>query len=72
MQHHRGQDHRGAVTLLGTVAPGGETMARDLQRLLDRKDNAHYGFAGMAAADERRMVGWARRLIDLARSALEA
>ncbi|MBW3665578.1 MAG: DNA-binding protein [Actinobacteria bacterium] len=70
--HHRGQDHRGAVDVLGTVDPGGAAMARDLQRLLDRKDAAHYGLTGVGAADERRMVSWARRLYERARSAVEA
>lgn len=70
--HHKGQDHRGAVALLETVEPGGPQMARDLQRLLDRKDDAHYGFAGVGAADEQRMVGWAQRLCDSAADALMA
>jgi len=71
-EHHRGQDHRGAVDLLGTVAPGGAEMARDLQRLLDRKDDAHYGISGVSSADERRMIMWAQRLHTRAKIAFEA
>lgn len=70
--HHRGSDHQAAVQLLATVDPGGTSMAKDLQRLLDRKDAAHYGFTGVAATDERRMVSWARRLIERAQAAVEA
>lgn len=58
--------------MLGTVDPGGAAMARDLQRLLDRKDDAHYGFAGVSSADERRMVAWAQRLHDRAQRVFEA
>ncbi len=71
-EHHRGQDHRGAVELLSTVAPGGAEMARDLQRLLDRKHDAHYGVSGVSSADERRMIMWAQRLHSGASTALEA
>lgn len=71
-QRHRGQDHRAAQELLATVAPGGSAMARDLGRLLDRKDDAHYGLLSVAPADEGRMVEWAMRLVEGARTALEA
>lgn len=69
---HRGPDHRGAVDLLVGVDPGGRKMARDLQRLLDRKDNAHYGVIHVAVGEERKMVDWATRLLDEARRAVEA
>jgi hypothetical protein len=71
-EYHRGPDHRGAVDLLATVAPGGAEMARDLQRLLDRKDDAHYGISGVGSADERRMIMWAQRLHSRAKTAFEA
>ena len=71
-EHHRGPDHRSAVSLLETVDPGGKEMARDLRRLLDRKADAHYGFAGVGAADEQRMITWAQRLYGCASDALRA
>lgn len=42
-QRSRGQDHRQASDLLRQVTGVGETMARDLGRLLSVKDDAHYG-----------------------------
>lgn len=68
----RGQSHAEAVELLGTVAPGGADMAKDLQRLLNRKDDSQYGLTFVSAAEATRMVGWAKRLLERARKAVEA
>lgn len=68
---HRGQNHRDAVKLLKTVEPNGAAMAKDLRRLLSRKDDAHYGLGSLAAGEERKMVEWAHRLLDNAAAALE-
>lgn len=68
----RGQAHAEAVELLGAVEPHGSEMAKDLQRLLNRKDDSQYGLTFVAAADASRMVGWAKRLLGLARRAVEA
>ena len=68
----RGPDHREAVALLGRVHPHGKDMAKDLQRLLSRKDDAHYGLHMVGAGDATKMVGWARRATALARDVLEA
>ena len=68
----RGQSHAEAIELLGTVAPGGADMARDLQRLLDRKDDSCYGLAFVATAEATRMVGWAKRLLGRAQKAVQA
>jgi hypothetical protein len=62
----RGQDHAAAATLLRTVVPHGEAMAKDLARLLAAKDESHYGLTLVDRAKARRLVGYARRLIDLA------
>jgi hypothetical protein len=70
-RRHRGQNHREALQLLESVEPAGPAMARDLRRLLGRKDDAHYGLGALAAADERKMVEWAHRLLDNAAAALE-
>jgi hypothetical protein len=71
-EHHRGQDHRGAVALVKTVEPGGAQLGKDLKRLLDRKDDAHYGFISVSSTEERDMVEWARRMVAQARATLEA
>lgn len=71
-ERHRGSDHRAAQELLSSVLPDGAAMARDLGRLLDRKDDAHYGVLTVAVGDERRMVEWAGRLLEGARAALAA
>jgi hypothetical protein len=68
----RGQDHRQAIALVGTVTPNGPTMAKDLDRLLKRKDSVHYGATMISAAEGARMVTWAARLVGHARAAVEA
>jgi hypothetical protein len=68
----RGQAHEEAVALLGTVEPGGTEMAKDLKRLLQKKDSASYGVAFFALGEARDLVGWAKRLIGRARTAVEA
>jgi hypothetical protein len=68
----RGQSHGEAIELLGTVQPLGPTMAKDLQRLLNRKDDSQYGLAFVSAGDASRMTSWARRLLDNAQRAVEA
>jgi hypothetical protein len=68
----RGQDHRGAVALTGTVTPNGAAMAKDLERLLKRKDSVHYGTTMISAAEGARMVSWAARLVSHAHAAVEA
>ena len=67
----RGQDHATATTLLRTVLPHGEAMAKDLTRLLAAKDESHYGLALVDRAKARRLVGCARRLMDLARDGVD-
>lgn len=59
----RSQDHRQAVALVATVTPNGDQMARDLNRLLDKKDGAHYGVIATTPAGAVAMLNWARRLI---------
>jgi hypothetical protein len=68
----RGQAHEEAVALLETVEPGGTEMAKDLKRLLQKKDSASYGVSFMALGEARDLVGWAKRLIERARTAVEA
>ena len=64
--------HVEAVALLRTVEPRGGDMAKDMQRLLNRKDDSQYGVAFVSAGEASRMVGWAKRLLGHARRAVEA
>ncbi len=60
---------RKLARLLRTVVPQGEVMAKDLARLIAAKDESHYGLTLVDRANARRLVGYARRLVDLAREA---
>jgi len=66
----RGQDHAQAIDLVKQIVPHGDDLARDLDRLLDLKDNSHYGILGVSDSDARKAVEWAHRMIDLTRSVL--
>lgn len=68
----RGQAHDEACALLATVEPHGPEMAKDLDRLLSRKDSSRYGTAFVSSAEATRMVSWARRLLDRAATVIEA
>jgi hypothetical protein len=59
----RGLDHAQSVVLVKQMIPHGDELANDLDRLLDLKDNAHYGVLGVADAEARRAVEWARRML---------
>ena len=62
-QRARGQSHQEAVLLVGSVRPHGVQMARDLDRLLQKKDNAHYGVISTTGAEASVMLAWAQRLV---------
>ena len=62
-ERSRGQDHRQAVDLVGQVAPDGAAMARDLDRLLTVKDDAHYGMLSMSANKAKSALRQAHRLV---------
>jgi hypothetical protein len=68
---HRGDDHRGAADLLRTATPDGANLARVLLRLLDLKDEAHYGVRVVAARKASDAVRWARTLADRASQEVE-
>ena len=68
----RGQDHIQAVKLVRQVSPNGDDLGQDLDRLLDLKDNAHYGILGVSDADARKATEWARRMMDNAHSVLRS
>ena len=70
-ERSRGQDHRQAEQLVATVLPNGPQMAKDLKRLLERKDNAHYGVISTTEKETRDMLGWAKRLVGDAQRVLD-
>lgn len=49
-----------------TVRPHGVQMARDLERLIQKKDNTHYGMISTTETEAAAMIGGARRLITCA------
>jgi hypothetical protein len=63
---HRGDDHRGAADLLRRATPDGRELAVTLLRLLDLKDEAHYGVLVVAARKARDAHRWAERLVERA------
>jgi len=68
---HRGDDHRGAAALLEESTPDGKRLANTFLRLIDIKDEAHYGLILVAPRKARDAVRWARQLVDRAGEELE-
>lgn len=68
-KRHRGDDHRRAIDLLVGATPDGRALGNLLARLLDVKDEAHYGVSVVSATKARSAVRAAARLV--ARSAEE-
>jgi hypothetical protein len=60
----RGQDHRQAVQLVALAGSDGKTLARALGRLLDVKDNAHYGMVYVGPPQAKAAIRQAKTLID--------
>lgn len=58
----RGQDHGQAVRVLETVRGAGAS-ARALKRLLDEKDNAHYGTTYLSRDRVRQMLKHAMTMV---------
>lgn len=69
-QRSRGQDHHDAEALLELIEPGGKNAANAMRRLINLKDQAHYGFYNVAAQDLRSAITQAQRLIRFAREVL--
>lgn len=68
---HRGDDHRAAATLLAEATPDGPKLATTLRRLIDLKDEAHYGLTLVAPRKAHDAVRWAHFLVVRAREELE-
>jgi hypothetical protein len=68
---HRGDDHRGAAQLLAQATPDGPRLAATFKRLIDLKDEAHYGLTLVSVSKARTAVRWARTLVTRANEELE-
>jgi len=65
-RRHRGADHRRAGELLRTATPDGKGLATTLARLLDLKDEAHYGVMVVSSRKAKEAVKWASVLVERA------
>jgi hypothetical protein len=68
---YRGDDHRGASELLKQSTADGAKLASIFLRLIDIKDQAHYGVIVVSPRKARDTVRWARQLVDRAREEIE-
>jgi hypothetical protein len=66
----RAQDHRQAAALLEQVTPGGKAAARSLERLLNIKDEAHYGLFDVGGNDLKTALRQASKLAEFAAEVL--
>lgn len=66
----RGQDHRAAIDLVEKVEPGGKQAAKALNRLLNLKDEAHYGLFDIGGQDLKSALRQANDLIGFAERTL--
>lgn len=69
-QRSRGDNHHDAEALLEQITSGGKDAANALRRLIDQKDEAHYGFFNVSATDPTSLLRRARRLIAFAQDVL--
>ena len=68
---HRGDNHRAASELLQQATPDGAKLASTFLRLIDVKDEAHYGVTVVSARKARDTLRWARQLVDRAQEEVE-
>ena len=68
---HRGESHRDAGQLLRSATPDGQRLASTLLKLLDIKDEAHYGLIVVPRRKANDAVRWAKALTDRSREELE-
>ena len=62
----RAQDHKAAADLVRQVEPGGDEAARDLNRLLDLKDSAHYGVIPISGTNLKTALRTASAVVEFA------
>lgn len=66
----RSPDHHDAENLLGQIEPGGKTAATKLRRLINLKDEAHYGFFDVSGQDLQAAIRQAKALVRFAETVL--
>lgn len=71
-RRYRGQDHREAAALLARVTPDGRQAANSLGRLVDLKDEAHYGLFDVAAKDLKSALRQASSLVQFASETVQS
>ncbi len=62
----RGQSHQEAKALLEKISPGGKRAANSLSRLLDLKDDAHYGLFDVGGQHLKTSLRQATDLVEFA------
>ncbi len=67
----RGQDHHQAEELVAQVEPGGKQASTSFRRLLNLKDEAHYGLFDVGGQDLRAAVRQAKTLMKFAEDVLQ-
>jgi hypothetical protein len=60
----RGQDHRQAIPLVALACHDGKALSQALRRLLDIKDNAHYGMIYVGPQQAKTALRNAKTLVD--------
>ena len=68
---HRGADHRAAADLLGVATADGAKLKATFFKLVDVKDEAHYGLSFVSQRKARDAVRWATLLVERAFEELE-
>ena len=71
-ERSRGQNHHDAEKLLQTISPNGRNMSQNLTKLINEKDNAHYGTLIVGQTKAKSMVRWANSLIQAADEAMKS
>jgi len=71
-RRYRGQDHHEVAALLERVTPGGRQAANSLGRLVDLKDEAHYGLFDVARKDLKSALRQASSLVQFASETIQS
>jgi hypothetical protein len=66
----RGQDHREATTLVAQITPGGKQASNSLRRLINLKDEAHYGLFDLSGQDLKTALRQATAMVEFATDVL--
>lgn len=66
----RGLDHHEAEDLLAQIEPGGNPASNALRRLLNLKDEAHYGLFDVSGQDLQAAIRQAKTLVSFAEKVL--